>query len=206
MTSDRQLVDSFSYNLFQQAALSSSRICALSAMTRLPSVSEIEGLNPRTSFFSGAWLPQGRGHLRGSDTGSAAASRSSACASPSAICSVRRRIEHAAVMHVLEHRRGDTEEPLFAGLAKRPAVARYHSLVAAPILCRSASSLSDERERSWLCGIRPALIYGVQFHPNHSTPQGTTIMQNFLPCNRFRRASRHKLTIDNRGIERGRYK
>ena len=57
--------DSFSYNLFQQAAAiePDMRVVRNDALT----VSEIEGLNPSHIILSpGARLPEGRGHLRGS--------------------------------------------------------------------------------------------------------------------------------------------
>ena len=108
------------------------------------------------------------------------------CLGHQAICEAfGGRIEHAQqLMHGKQSIvKVDTEEPLFKGLAKKTMVARYHSLVAARILCRSASrsSPATKEERSWLCGIRPCRFTAWQFHPESIlTPQGTTIMKNFL--------------------------
>ena len=77
----------------------------------------------------------------------------------------------------------DTEEPLFKGLAKKAMVARYHSLVAAPDSLPDCLKVISRDERGEIMAVRHKTmpIYGVQFHPESIlTPQGTTIMQNFL--------------------------
>ena len=77
----------------------------------------------------------------------------------------------------------DTDEPLFKGLAKKTMVARYHSLVAAPDSLPDCLKVISRDERGEIMAVRHKTmpIYGVQFHPESIlTPQGTTIMQNFL--------------------------
>lgn len=77
----------------------------------------------------------------------------------------------------------DTEEPLFKGLAKKTMVARYHSLVAAPDSLPECLKVISRDEIGEIMAVKHKTmpIYGVQFHPESIlTPQGTTIMQNFL--------------------------
>ena len=149
--------DSFSYNLFQQAAAIEPEIKVVrnDALT----VSEIEG---------------GSIPILG------------VCLGHQAICEAfGGRIEHAQqLMHgkqsIVEV---DTEEPLFKGLAKKTMVARYHSLVAAPDSLPDCLKVISRDERGEIMAVRHKTmpIYGVQFHPESIlTPQGTTIMQNFL--------------------------
>ena len=154
--------DSFSYNLFQQAAAiqPDMRVVRNDALT----VSEIEGLNPSHIILSpGPGYPKDAG-----------------------ICEVfGGRIEHAQqLMHgkqsIVEV---DTDEPLFKGLTKKTMAARYHSLVAAPDSLPECLKVISRDERGEIMAVRHKTmpIYGVQFHPESIlTPQGTTIMKNFL--------------------------
>ena len=69
------------------------------------------------------------------------------------------------------------------GLAKKTMAARYHSLVAAPDSLPACLKVISRDERGEIMAVRHKTmpIYGVQFHPESIlTPQGTTIMQNFL--------------------------
>ncbi len=154
--------DSFSYNLFQQAAAiePDMRVVRNDALT----IGEIEGLNPSHIILSpGPGYPKDAG-----------------------ICEAfGGRIEHAQqLMHgkqsIVEV---DTDEPLFKGLAKKTMVARYHSLVAAPDSLPECLKVISRDERGEIMAVRHKTmpIYGVQFHPESIlTPQGTTIMKNFL--------------------------
>ena len=154
--------DSFSYNLFQQAAAiePDMRVVRNDALT----IGEIEGLNPSHIILSpGPGYPKDAG-----------------------ICEAfGGRIEHAQqLMHgkqsIVEV---DTEEPLFKGLAKKTMAARYHSLVAAPDSLPECLKVISRDERGEIMAVKHKTmpIYGVQFHPESIlTPQGTTIMQNFL--------------------------
>ena len=165
----------------------SSRICALSAMTRSPSAkSRTESLAHHS--FSGA-------RLSAKDAGicEEVVSRLGGsipilgvCLGHQAICEVfGGRIEHAQqLMHgkqsIVEV---DTDEPLFKGLAKKTMAARYHSLVAAPDSLPDCLKVISRDEIGEIMAVRHKTmpIYGVQFHPESIlTPQGTTIMQNFL--------------------------
>lgn len=154
--------DSFSYNLFQRAAAiqPDMRVVRNDALT----VSEIEGLNPSHIILS-----PGPGYPK-----------------DAAICEAfGGRIEHAQqLMHGKQSIvKVDTEEPLFKGLAKKTMVARYHSLVAAPDSLPECLKVISRDERGEIMAVRHKTmpIYGVQFHPESIlTPQGTTIMQNFL--------------------------
>lgn len=77
----------------------------------------------------------------------------------------------------------DTTNALFAGLDSRIAVARYHSLCALTLpdeLESIAHTLDSPAMCMALCHQRYP-TYGVQFHPESIlTPQGETIVQNFL--------------------------
>ena len=108
------------------------------------------------------------------------------CLGHQAICEAfGGRIEHAQqLMHgkqsIVEV---DTDEPLFKGLAKKTMAARYHSLVAAPDSLPDCLKVISRDEIGEIMAVRHKTmpIYGVQFHPESIlTPQGTTIMQNFL--------------------------
>lgn len=178
--------DSFSYNLFQQAAAiePDMRVVRNDALT----VSEIEGLNPSHIILS-----PGPGYPKDAGICEEVVSRLGGsipilgvCLGHQAICEVfGGRIEHAQqLMHgkqsIVEV---DTEEPLFKGLAKKTMVARYHSLVAAPDSLPECLKVISRDERGEIMAVRHKTmpIYGVQFHPESIlTPQGTTIMQNFL--------------------------
>lgn len=178
--------DSFSYNLFQQAAAieSDMRVVRNDALT----VGEIEGLNPSHIILS-----PGPGYPKDAGICEEVVSRLGGsipilgvCLGHQAICEAfGGKIEHAQqLMHgkqsIVEV---DIEEPLFKGLAKKTMVARYHSLVAAPDALPECLKVISRDERGEIMAVRHKTmpIYGVQFHPESIlTPQGTTIMQNFL--------------------------
>ena len=178
--------DSFSYNLFQQAAAIEPEIKVVrnDALT----VGEIEGLNPSHIILS-----PGPGYPKDAGICEEVVSRLGGsipilgvCLGHQAICEAfGGRIEHAQqLMHgkqsIVEV---DTDEPLFKGLAKKTMGARYHSLVAAPDSLPDCLKVISRDERGEIMAVRHKTmpIYGVQFHPESIlTPQGTTIMQNFL--------------------------
>lgn len=178
--------DSFSYNLFQQAAAIEPEIKVVrnDALT----VSEIEGLNPSHIILSpGPGYPKDAGiceevvkRLGGSIP------ILGVCLGHQAICEAfGGKIEHAQqLMHgkqsIVEV---DTGEPLFKGLAKKTMVARYHSLVAAPDSLPECLKVISRDERGEIMAVKHKTmpIYGVQFHPESIlTPEGTKIMRNFL--------------------------
>ena len=178
--------DSFSYNLFQQAAAiePDMRVVRNDALT----VGEIEGLNPSHIILS-----PGPGYPKDAGICEEVVSRLGGsipilgvCLGHQAICEAfGGRIEHAQqLMHgkqsIVEV---DTDEPLFKGLAKKTMAARYHSLVAAPDSLPDCLKVISRDEIGEIMAVKHKTmpIYGVQFHPESIlTPQGTTIMQNFL--------------------------
>ena len=162
--------DSFSYNLFQQAAAIEPEIKVVrnDALT----VSEIEGLNPSHIILS-----PGPGYPKDAGICEEVVSRLGGsipilgvCLGHQAICEAfGGRIEHAQqLMHgkqsIVEV---DTDEPLFTGLAKKTMVARYHSLVAAPDSLPDCLKVISRDERGEIMAVRHKTmpIYGVQFHP-----------------------------------------
>ena len=162
--------DSFSYNLYQQAASiePDMRVVRNDALT----IGEIEGLNPSHIILSpGPGYPKDAGiceevvkKLGGKIP------ILGVCLGHQAICEAfGGRIEHAQqLMHGKQSMvEIDTDEPLFAGLPKKIMVARYHS--------------RDERGEIMAVRHKMQPIYGVQFHPESIlTPQGKRIMENFL--------------------------
>ena len=177
--------DSFSYNLFQQAAAIEPEIKVVrnDALT----VSEIEGLNPSHIILS-----PGPGYPKDAGICEEVVSRLGGsipilgvCLGHQAICEAfGGRIEHAQqLMHgkqsIVEV---DTEEPLFKGLAKKTMVARYHSLVAATDSLPDCLTITAVTEDGEIMGIRHReySIYGVQFHPEAVlTEYGHELLNNF---------------------------
>lgn len=178
--------DSFSYNLFQQAAAiePDTQVVRNDALT----VSEIEDLHPSHIILSpGPGYPKDAGiceevvkKLGGSIP------ILGVCLGHQSICEAfGGRIEHAQqLMHGKQSIvKVDTDEPLFQGLAQKVKVARYHSLVAAPGSLPECLKVISRDERGEIMAVRHKTmpIYGVQFHPESIlTPEGTVIMQNFL--------------------------
>ena len=178
--------DSFSYNLYQQAASLEPdiRVVRNDAVT----VSEIEGLNPSHILLSpGPGYPKDAGICEevirklGGTTPILGV-----CLGHQAICEAY----GGSIVHAEQLMHGkqstveiDTGEPLFAGLAHKVLVARYHSLVAAPDSLPDCLKVTARDERGEIMAVRHKEypVYGVQFHPESIlTPQGGTIMQNFL--------------------------
>ena len=178
--------DSFSYNLYQQAASiePDMRVVRNDALT----IGEIEGLNPSHIILSpGPGYPKDAGiceevvkKLGGKIP------ILGVCLGHQAICEAfGGRIEHAQqLMHGKQSMvEIDTDEPLFAGLPKKIMVARYHSLVAVPDALPACLKVISRDERGEIMAVRHKTqpIYGVQFHPESIlTPQGKRIMENFL--------------------------
>ena len=178
--------DSFSYNLFQQAAAIEPEIKVVrnDALT----VSEIEGLNPSHIILS-----PGPGYPKDAGICEKVVSRLGGsipilgvCLGHQAICEAfGGRIEHAQqLMHgkqsIVEV---DTDEPLFKGLEKKTMAARYHSLVAAPDSLPDCLKVISRDEIGEIMAVKHKTmpIYGVQFHPEvmHTT-YGNTVLKNFL--------------------------
>lgn len=176
--------DSFSYNLYQQAAALAPdiRVIRNDALT----VSELADLAPSHILLSpGPGYPRDAGIcedvVRALDVPILGV-----CLGHQAICEVfGARIEHARrLMHgkqsVVEV---DETDPLFRGLPHRLPVARYHSLVAAEGTLPDCLRVIARDDIGEIMAVRHTErpIYGVQFHPESIlTPQGETIMKNFL--------------------------
>ena len=162
--------DSFSYNLFQQAAIEPDmRVVRNDALT----VSEIEGLNPSHIILSpGPGYPKDAGiceevvsRLGGSISGCASVIRPSAKRSASELstrsssCTASR----ASSRWIPKSRCSRVWQ-------KRPWQRAIILWSLHRILCRSASrsSPATKEERSWLCGIRPCRFTACSFIRNPS--------------------------------------
>jgi anthranilate synthase component 2 len=81
----------------------------------------------------------------------------------------------------------DSDCPLFAGLPATIEGARYHSLAAIEDTLPTELKVIARTEDGEIMAVkhRDYEVYGVQFHPESIlTPQGRTIMENFLGGNR----------------------
>ena len=87
-------------------------------------------------------------------------------------------------MHGKQSRiRISNENPIFKGLDREEAVARYHSLVAAPETMPTCLEVIGEDAQGEIMAVahREYPIFGLQFHPESIlTPHGRQIMENFL--------------------------
>lgn len=76
------------------------------------------------------------------------------------------------------------ECPLFHGLPRQFAAARYHSLVAEPSsLPEELEAVAEDAEGREIMAVRHRKypVYGLQFHPESiMTPEGSKILENFL--------------------------
>ncbi|NDV65204.1 aminodeoxychorismate/anthranilate synthase component II [Bacteroides sp. 224] len=75
------------------------------------------------------------------------------------------------------------EDPIFTGLHKEILVGRYHSWVISPENLPSELIITAESKEKQIMAIRHKEydMHGIQFHPESIlTPQGKTIIQNFL--------------------------
>ena len=177
--------DSFSYNLFQQAAAIEPEIKVVrnDALT----VSEIEGLNPSHIILS-----PGPGYPKDAGICEKVVSRLGGsipilgvCLGHQVICEAfGGRIEHAQqLMHGKQSMVTlDTDCPIFKGMKKTIPAARYHSLAAVRETMPEELKITAETEDGEIMGVmhRDYLIYGVQFHPESIlTPDGYEILKNF---------------------------
>ena len=178
--------DSFSYNLFQQAAAIEPEIKVVrnDALT----VSEIEGLNPSHIILS-----PGPGYPRDAGICEEVVSRLGGsipilgvCLGHQAICEAfGGRIEHAQqLMHGKQSAvEFDPACPLFKGCEAPLLVARYHSLAADPATMPPELKVTARTADGEVMAVQHTKypIYGVQFHPESIlTPQGRLILKNFM--------------------------
>ena len=177
--------DSFSYNLYQQAAAiePDMRVVRNDALT----VSEIEHLNPSHIILSpGPGYPKDAGICE--EVVTKLGGRIpilGVCLGHQAICEAfGGRIEHAQqLMHGKQSMVTlDTDCPIFKGMKKTIPAARYHSLAAVRETIPEELKITAETEDGEIMGVmhRDYLIYGVQFHPESIlTPDGYEILKNF---------------------------
>lgn len=77
----------------------------------------------------------------------------------------------------------DTDSKLFWGMERQAAVARYHSLAAAPDTMPDCLRVTAVTQDGEIMAVehREYPVYGVQFHPESVlTPQGKAIIENFM--------------------------
>ncbi len=80
---------------------------------------------------------------------------------------------------------------IFAGVPQPFAAGRYHSLIARPESLPAVLEVSARTAEGEIMGVRhrELVVDGVQFHPESIlTPDGPTIMGNFLALRGGRRA------------------
>lgn len=178
--------DSFSYNLYQQAAAIEPeiRVARNDALT----IGQIEGLNPSHILLSpGPGYPKDAGiceeivrELGGSIP------ILGVCLGHQAVCEAfGGTIVHAGrLMHGKTSLiRVCTDDPLFAGLPEKINAARYHSLAAEPETLPACLRVLAEDEDGEIMAVKHSEkpVYGVQFHPESIlTPLGGVILKNFL--------------------------
>ena len=178
--------DSFSYNLYQQAAAIEPdiRVVRNDAVT----VGEIQGLNPSHILLSpGPGYPQDAGVCEQVvKTLGGVIPILGVCLGHQAVCEAFGAcIEHAKrLIHGKQSMiEIDETDPLFRGLPHKISAARYHSLVAAPETLPDCLAVIARDEIGEIMAVRhkEKPIYGVQFHPESIlTPVGGTILMNFL--------------------------
>lgn len=178
--------DSFSYNLYQQAAAIEPEVKVV-RNDRI-TVGGIAGLNP-----SHILLSPGPGYPKDAGVCEQVVQKLGGkipilgvCLGHQAICEVYgAQIVHAKrLMHGKTSRISvDNADPLFAGLPQKIDVARYHSLAARGDSLPNCLQVlaTDENGEIMAVRHREKPVFGVQFHPESIlTPHGDTILRNFL--------------------------
>ena len=178
--------DSFSYNLFQQAAAiePDMRVVRNDALT----IGEIEGLNPSHIILSpGPGYPKDAGICE--DVVRCLGDHIpilGVCLGHQAICEVYgATISHArCLMHGKQSCiKINTDSLIFRGLPEEVPVARYHSLAAQRDTMPDCLTIIGEDAYGEVMAVkhRDFPVYGLQFHPESIlTPDGKKMMRNFL--------------------------
>ena len=178
--------DSFSYNLFQQAAAiePDMRVVRNDALT----VSEIEGLNPSHIILS-----PGPGYPKDAGICEEVVSRLGGSIPILGVCLGHQAIGEAfgARLENLKEVYHGVQTPitilhqdlLFEGLGKEIPVGRYHSWVVSREGFPDCLEITAESQEGQIMAIRHKTynVHGIQFHPESVlTPQGKEIIKNFL--------------------------
>ena len=178
--------DSFSYNLVQMAGSirPDIKVVRNDAMT----VEEVFGMKPSHIILS-----PGPGHPKAAGICEELVKKAAGtmpilgvCLGHQSICEAfgaeithARHLMHGKQSHIRIH----NENPIFKGLDREEAVARYHSLVAAPETMPTCLEVIGEDAQGEIMAVahREYPIFGLQFHPESIlTPHGRKIMENFL--------------------------
>ncbi|ODA41127.1 aminodeoxychorismate/anthranilate synthase component II [Desulfosporosinus sp. BG] len=182
--------DSFSYNLYQLIGSINPDIKVI--RNDELSISEIEALAPEAIILSpGPGRPADAGvcvetsrHFAGNvPVLGVCLGHQSICEAFGATVSYARELMHGKQSKI----KIETGCPLFAGLPETIAGARYHSLAAIEDTMPTELKVIARTDDGEIMAVkhRDYEVYGVQFHPESIlTPQGRTILVNFLGGNR----------------------
>lgn len=178
--------DSFSYNLYQLIGSINPDIKVIRSDEL--SISEIEALAPEAIILSpGPGRPADAGvcvesarHFAGRiPVFGVCLGHQSICEGFGATVSYAKELMHGKQSTI----KLDTDCPLFAGLPETIQGARYHSLAAIEDTIPRELKIIARTDDGEIMAVkhRDYEVYGVQFHPESIlTPQGRTIMENFL--------------------------
>ncbi len=178
--------DSFSYNLYQLIGSIKPDIKVI--RNDELSIPEIEALAPEAIILSpGPGRPADAGicvessrHFAGKvPVFGVCLGHQSICEAFGAKVSYARELMHGKQSEITI----DTDDPLFDGLPKTIKGARYHSLAAIEDTMPTELKVIARTNDGEIMAVkhRDFEVYGVQFHPESIlTPQGRTILENFL--------------------------
>ena len=181
--------DSFSYNLYQLIGSINPDIKVI--RNDQLSIAEIETLAPEAIILSpGPGRPVDAGvciescrHFAGIvPVLGVCLGHQSICEAFGATVSYARELMHGKQSKI----RIDTDCPLFTGLSETIEGARYHSLAAIEDTMPTELKVIARTDDGEIMAVkhRDYEVYGVQFHPESIlTPQGRTILENFLGGN-----------------------
>ena len=181
--------DSFSYNLYQLIGSINPDIKVI--RNDEFSIAEIETLAPEAIILSpGPGRPSDAGvciessrHFAGIvPVLGVCLGHQSICEAFGATVSYARELMHGKQSKI----RIDTDCPLFTGLSETIEGARYHSLAAIEDTMPTELKVIARTDDGEIMAVkhRDYEVYGVQFHPESIlTPQGRTILENFLGGN-----------------------
>lgn len=182
--------DSFSYNLYQLIGSINPDIKVI--RNDELSIAEIEALAPEAIILSpGPGRPADAGvcvessrHFAGKiPVFGVCLGHQAICEAFGATVSYARELMHGKQSKISI----DTDSPLFAGLTETIQGARYHSLATVEDTVPTELKVIARTDDGEIMAVkhRDYEVYGVQFHPESIlTPQGRTILENFLGGNR----------------------